>query len=171
MGRKVEELHPYLAAAHNRAAAEYQRLYPDDPQPFYTETRRSTEEQTAYYAQGREKLEETNRLRKIAGLGAITFEENQRKVTNAKPGKTLHSVNPSLAYDIAFKIGNKLYYDLKYFQQYAKIVLQDPRIEWGGNWKSFVDNPHFQFRGVRASHLSQVGFDPIRFTEQFTLKK
>lgn len=167
MGRKPEELHPYLLANFERAAKEYKQAYPDDPQPFLTETRRSEEEQVAYYAQGRQPLKETNRLRALAKLGPITLEENKRRVTNARPGKTLHSSNPSLAYDIAFKKGKKVFYDVPFFQKFAKIALKDARVEWGGDWTSFVDYPHFQFKGVRATHLNQEGFDPIKFTQKY----
>ncbi|OZI05109.1 hypothetical protein BWI93_27230 [Siphonobacter sp. BAB-5385] len=167
MGRKPEELHPYLLDNFKQTAKRYAEQYPDDPQPFLTETRRSLEEQQAYYAQGREDLAKVNALRKTAGLGPLTAEENKRKVTNAKPGKTLHSVGPSLAYDIAFKKGKKAFYDVPYFKKFASLALEDQRIEWGGNWTGFVDYPHFQFRGVRATQLFQPAFDPIKFTNKY----
>jgi len=47
------------------------------------ETDRNQLVQNAYYAQGRESLEEVNRLRAIAGLYPITAKEN-KIITNAK---------------------------------------------------------------------------------------
>ena len=46
-----------------------------------TNVDRTYQEQTAYFAQGREKLEVTNALRKIAGLWLIDEKENSRKIT------------------------------------------------------------------------------------------
>ena len=44
-------------------------------------TARTYEEQVALYAQGRQSLDEVNRLRKIAGLYLLTPDENKRKIT------------------------------------------------------------------------------------------
>ena len=44
-------------------------------------TARTFKEQVALYAQGRQLLEETNKLRKIANLPVITAIENKKKIT------------------------------------------------------------------------------------------
>ena len=48
---------------------------------YIFETKRDTEVQTAYYAQGRKPLEETNALRKKAGLYLLSEADNKKKIT------------------------------------------------------------------------------------------
>jgi hypothetical protein len=62
-----------------------------------TSTLRTQAEQFAYFAQGRQPLEEVNRLRKEAGLAPINEKENSRTVT-----RTLDSAHlKGLAFDVA----------------------------------------------------------------------
>jgi len=62
-----------------------------------TQSRRSRELQSAYYAQGRHPLGEVNRLRGAVDLAPIAAGENQRTVTNAPPGTSMHQPWPVLA--------------------------------------------------------------------------
>jgi peptidoglycan LD-endopeptidase CwlK len=88
--------------------------------------------------------------------GTRTFEEQdalfrQRpKVTNARGGQSNH--NFGIAWDVGtfidgkFLTGknakeNKTYSDLA-----AAAKAELPDIEWGGDWKSFKDMPHFQLK-------------------------
>src|SRR5574343_1544593 len=80
--REIKDAEPILQDAYEFAKAEYQRLYPNDPQPFLTCVYRSNEEQDALYAQGR------------TTKGKI--------VTNAKAGQSKHNFKPSKAFDIGF---------------------------------------------------------------------
>lgn len=48
---------------------------------IFTSVDRDYREQFAYYCQGREPLDTTNRFRKIAGLPPITQLENRKKIT------------------------------------------------------------------------------------------
>ena len=84
---------------------------------------RSYAEQDALYAKGRT----------IAGA----------KVTNAKGGHSNH--NFGIAFDIGVFEGNR------YRSQSAKykavgVLGMDLGLEWGGNWTTIRDQPHFQLR-------------------------
>jgi peptidoglycan L-alanyl-D-glutamate endopeptidase CwlK len=84
---------------------------------------RSFEEQDALYAQGR------------TTPGNI--------VTNARGGQSFH--NHRVSFDIVdrkkgYKLTNKDWSILGSIWDY----ITDGKGEWGGNWKSFVDKPHFQ---------------------------
>lgn len=129
--RRLEDLHPYLAAAYRKTAAEWDMAFPGLAKPFITQTYRSNEEQNALYNQGRT----------TPGT----------KVTNAKGGQSLHNYFPSLAFDIAFVDGKngKVDWSLDLFKKFASIICRDQNIEWGGNWKSFKDNPHFGFNNYK----------------------
>lgn len=88
-----------------------------------TQTFRTFEEQDALYAQGRTKP------------GNI--------VTNAKGGYSLH--NYRVAFDfVPIKNGQAMWNDLATFDAVGKIGVR-LGLEWGGNWSSFIDRPHFQY--------------------------
>lgn len=104
--------------------------------------------------------------------GYRTFDEqtklyNQRpKVTNAKAGQSIH--NYGLAVDIVLIIDGKTaswdtakdwdhdkvadwYECVKIFEKYGW--------DWGGNWKSFKDMPHFEKKGYKWQNLIQKNKD------------
>ena len=91
---------------------------------------RSYEEQDALYAQGR------------------TTEGNI--VTNAKGGFSNHN------FGVAFDIG--VFEGTSYLGESAKyravgVLGSELGLEWGGNWKTIVDQPHFQLRPSWAKDL------------------
>jgi peptidoglycan L-alanyl-D-glutamate endopeptidase CwlK len=134
--RSINDLNPMLAYAFGKAEAEWANLYPGLPTPFLTATFRDNKEQDALYTQPRDKKDND-------GDGKI--DEPDEFVTNAKAGQSPHNYNPSFAFDVAFsdKKG-KVYWNVEYFQAFAKLVLKTSGITWGGNFKSFKDNPHFE---------------------------
>ena len=88
-----------------------------------TQTLRTHAEQDALYAIGRTKP------------GSI--------VTKAKGGYSLH--NWGVAFDFCPVAGGKaLWSNLALFKKVGKIG-QELGLEWGGDWKEFVDLPHFQY--------------------------
>lgn len=121
--RKKEDLRLILSDAFDKAAAKYLELYPNEPQPFLTCTHRPDEEQDQLFKQ-------------------------VPKVTNAKAGQSPHNYLPSFAFDIAFlKPDKSLDWSTINFKRFADIITSiSDKIEWGGNWKSFKDRPHFQLK-------------------------
>jgi peptidoglycan L-alanyl-D-glutamate endopeptidase CwlK len=101
---------------------------------------RTWDEQAKIYAQGR------------TSPGKI--------VTNAKPGYSNH--NYGIAVDMGvFKDGKYLDglkpAEAQAFHNKAAVVAEKYNIEWGGNWKSFKDYPHFEYRtGKTLSQLRQL---------------
>ncbi len=88
-----------------------------------TQTLRTTEEQNRLYASGR------TRPGKI--------------VTNARGGYSFH--NFGVAFDFCPVVrGEAVWNDLKLFEKVGKMG-KSLGLEWGGDWKSFPDRPHFQF--------------------------
>jgi peptidoglycan L-alanyl-D-glutamate endopeptidase CwlK len=122
--RDIKDAVKPLQDAYAFAKSEYQKLYPNEPQPFLTCVFRSDEEQTQLYAIGR------------TVKGKI--------VTNAKAGQSKHNKKPSEAFDIAFiTIDKKLSWKPIYFKRFADII-KTKGIKWGGNFKSIPDAPHFE---------------------------
>ena len=83
----------------------------------FVEGHRSHERQAELYAQGRSRP------------GSI--------VTNAKPGQSRHNDFPSRAVDLDSPTPG----GLRFAGQLGKMV----GLEWGGDWKSLKDEPHFQW--------------------------
>lgn len=127
--RSKADLHPMLVEIYNKTEAEFANKYPNAPQPFITCTYRSNEEQNALYAIGR------------TATG--------RKVTNAKAGQSPHNFKPSRAFDIAFiGLDKKLDWSPELFRNFAAIgKAQSDALQWGGDFKSIPDAPHFELKG------------------------
>jgi peptidoglycan hydrolase-like protein with peptidoglycan-binding domain/predicted chitinase len=137
--RDPSALHPELSKRWELARTEFGKRFPDLPEVFLTSTFRSRLDQAKTYAQGR------------TAPGKV--------VTNAKPGQSLHNYYPSLAFDIAFKQGGELIWDLPFFQRFAEIA-KPLGLEWGGDWPNFKDNPHFQPPGF-TWEMAANGQQPI----------
>jgi peptidoglycan L-alanyl-D-glutamate endopeptidase CwlK len=93
---------------------------------------RSYEEQAALYAQGR------------TAPG--------KKVTNARAGYSNH--NFGIAFDIGVFEGNRYLPESPKYKAVGALGM-DLGLEWGGNWKTIVDQPHFQLRPAWAAHESE----------------
>jgi peptidoglycan LD-endopeptidase CwlK len=93
---------------------------------------RSYAEQDALYAQGRTKP------------GLI--------VTKARGGYSNH--NFGIGFDIGVFEGSKYLGDSVKYQAVGALGM-DLGLEWGGSWKSFVDQSHFQLRPEWAQALSE----------------
>jgi len=126
-----------------------------------TDVARQFEVQVALYAQGRETLENVNKLRKRAGLTPITNKENKNKVTWTLASR--HIINltnddptDDLSHAIDFGIldrHGRYMGDVKAdtnndnipdYVQLGKLGKKiDPDIIWGGNWTK-KDYPHFE---------------------------
>lgn len=93
---------------------------------------RSYEEQDALYAQGRSKP--------------------GRKVTNARGGYSAH--NFGIAFDIGVFSGSRYLGDSPKYRAVGALGM-DMGLDWGGNWTSIVDQPHFDLRPGWAKGMSQ----------------
>lgn len=121
MGRDLTKCHPRLQKlAKELVAACEKQGYPIG----IGECFRTVQEQNRLYAQGRTKP------------GPV--------VTNA-PGSTYRSMHQwGVAFDVYRKDGKGAYNESgRYFQKVGTIG-KALGLEWGGDWKSIVDKPHFQ---------------------------
>lgn len=73
-------------------------------------------------------------------------------VTKARGGYSNH--NFGLAFDIGIFDGAKYLADSPRYKAAAAIGL-DLGLEWGGNWKSIQDEPHYQLRPAWAAGMSE----------------
>jgi peptidoglycan L-alanyl-D-glutamate endopeptidase CwlK len=134
-----------------QAREKFCELFPELPPPCITCTYRSPAEQLALYAQSRAPLAQVNALRHAAGMRPITPERNRQCVTYAQPGDSAHNYAPALAFDVAFVNAERRYeWGAGLFEKFAALMCEEPRVEWGGNWRHFKDLPHFQLRNWRS---------------------
>lgn len=72
------------------------------------------------------------------------------KVTNARGGQSNH--NFGIAWDIGiFEDGHYSTLESKYKKIATDVSGSFPQLQWGGNWTSFKDYAHFQFKAVSDS--------------------
>lgn len=86
------------------------------------------------------------------GLYAQGRTATENKVTNARGGYS--NYNFGIACDIGIFSGTKYFPDSPKYKAVGVIGI-DLCLEWGGNWTSIVDQPHFQLRPSWASALSE----------------
>lgn len=152
MSRSLDDLHPTV----KEQALELKKLALEKLglNIIFTQTLRTEEEQIALYSQGRNNLTTTNQLRAKAGLSPIGEKENRQIVTKAQTVKSsMHFYG--LAFDIAITdpSGKKIDWDhsdwnrnnISDWDEVGKLGTSIG-LEWGGNWSSMIDPPHFQNR-------------------------
>ncbi|WP_445710494.1 M15 family metallopeptidase [Flavobacterium sp.] len=132
--KRIEKLHPFVRDEVEKIINECNEVLTGNAKVRITQGLRTFEEQNALYNKGRT--------------------TSGKKVTNAKAGQSIH--NYGFAVDICLIINNKIaswntvkdwdndtvadwYECVKIFSKYDW--------EWGGNWKSFKDLPHFEKNG------------------------
>lgn len=133
--QRIEKLHPFVREEVKQIIAECDKALTGKAKVRITQGLRSFEEQEKLYA-----------------IGRIT---SGKKVTNAKAGQSIH--NYGLAVDICLIIDGKTaswdtardwdndsiadwYECVKIFAKYGW--------DWGGNWKTFKDLPHFEKKNI-----------------------
>lgn len=97
--------------------AEFLRRFPNLPQPFLTSTYRDEARQNFYYQNGKSQV---------------------------RGGYSLHQYG--FAFDIAFRDNSKsrkAIFEIFLYQKFAGIA-KYYELEWGGDWKWFLDYGHFQ---------------------------
>jgi peptidoglycan LD-endopeptidase CwlK len=103
---------------------------------------RSYAEQDALYCQGRN----------IPYCTQKGLFKNGAIVTNAKAGESNH--NFGIAFDIGIFDGKKYLPESSKYNDVGKLG-KELGLEWGGDWSSFRDRPHFQLRPKWASNLTE----------------
>jgi len=73
-------------------------------------------------------------------------------VTNARGGYSNH--NFGIAFDVGVFEGNKYLPDSPKYKAVGMLG-KDLGLEWGGDWKTIVDQPHFQLRPAWATKLTE----------------
>jgi len=139
---RIQLLHPKLRAEADHIYRE--QIFPalnGRASCRFSFTYRSVEEQNALYEQGRTSLHDSHGAKLSI-------------VTNAKGGQSYH--NYGLALDIVLVVnGNEVWDTITDYEgdgtpTWTKIVnifkTQNQGWEWGGDWTSFKDLPHFQKR-------------------------
>lgn len=76
-----------------------------------------------------------------------------KKVTNAQAGYSNH--NFAIAFDVGVFEGNAYLEDSPKYKAVG-VLGTDLGLEWGGNWKTIVDQPHFQLRPQWASAMTET---------------
>lgn len=135
--QRIEQLHPAVREQVKQIIKECDEALTGRAKVRITQGLRSFEEQEKLYA-----------------IGRIT---SGKKVTNAKAGQSIH--NYGLAVDICMMIDGKTaswdtvkdWDNDKVADWYECVkIFAKHGWDWGGNWKTFKDLPHFEKKNVRT---------------------
>ncbi|MBC8147110.1 MAG: M15 family metallopeptidase, partial [Bacteroidetes bacterium] len=116
-------------------------------------TRRTLQEQSKLYRQGRTGSQIRYKITRLNNLGfgflaeildSVGPQMEKYKVTNAGPGESWH--NYGEAFDAVPLVGGKAVWNNdELWKKYGQVVTMNGLV-WGGSWTSFVDKPHAQYR-------------------------
>ena len=145
MARDINQLHPQAKELAEKLVAYCATA---GLQIKITDCLRSKAEQDALYAQGR------------STAGSI--------VTSVKYPNSMH--NWGIAFDFCRNDGYGAYYDEDGFFKKVGQIGKNLGLEWGGDWTSFVDKPHFQLSGWGStpSRLKSVYGTPENYMKTWT---
>lgn len=102
---------------------------------------------------GTRSYEEQNRLYRIGRWG-----DKRAQVTKSRGGQSNH--NFGIAFDIGiFRQGMYSQSRSDYIDVGAKITIRIDNLEWGGNWSSFKDYPHYQLETGKSVHVIREMFE------------
>ncbi|AMB18616.1 endolysin [Bacillus phage Eldridge] len=143
----LEGLHPYVKAKAEELIANANKRLTGNYKIMITQGLRTKAQQNELYAQGR-----TQAQLNAVGLSNVKAKPSMDKVTNARGGYSMH--NYGLAIDFALRStdGKDVTWAMnKDFDgdgkaDWMEVVEEAKKLgfEWGGDWKSFKDYPHFQ---------------------------
>lgn len=150
--RNINTLHPFVLAKANELKLRAKELL--GLRVIITECLRTADEQAALYAQGRNELAVTNAMRAKAGMAPISAHQNTFTITNAATvADSFHGYG--LAFDIAItdaqgktiEWSSKSDWNEDGINDWLSVgqLGIDLGLEWGGNWTSRPDMPHYQY--------------------------
>jgi hypothetical protein len=91
--------------------------------------------------------------------GTVRDKEYQEHCYSIGTAKTktpsFHAQGVGLAFDICKNVKGQEYSDATFFARCA-VIGKQMGFEWGGDWASFPDKPHFQWSGMNYSFTSTM---------------
>lgn len=143
VSKKLSDLKPIAATKATAALADLKR---DGVPCVVTYTLRTTAEQNALFAQGREPLDTVNAKRKISGLYALSEKENKYTVTNCDGLRHQSRHQTGTALDVVPLDNGRAVWPNGTDPRWQQIAsaFKAHGFTWGGDWKDFPDYPHYQ---------------------------
>jgi peptidoglycan LD-endopeptidase CwlK len=144
MSNKIEDLDPSFQPKARSFISMIQTPY------VVFETYRTTDTQVAYYAQSRAPLEIVNLLRKKAALPLIEDSANKNKITNCDGVNTKSNHQSGMAMDVVpADVNGKAIWPGELDPRWQIIAKAGKAagLEWGGDWTTMPDYPHWQYKG------------------------
>jgi peptidoglycan LD-endopeptidase CwlK len=147
-------LYPVVLAA---STVLIERCYARGVPILITQGLRTIAEQNGLFAQGR-----TQAALNAVGLSSVKAQPDKPKVTNAKGGTSYHNFGLAIDFALLLPDGKQVSWDLKRDGDGDKVadwteVVQEAKaigFEWGGDFVSIKDAPHFQMTfGLTTSQL------------------
>lgn len=134
---RLQQLHPICRDKAIDAYNEAVQATPKGVHPYIDQTLRTFEESTKLYNQPFDGKDND-------GDGRI--DEADEKVSNAKAGQSWH--NYGLALDFHLQINGKDVWDEKNPNWKVVVnIFKKHGFSWGGDWNSFKDYPHLEYKG------------------------
>lgn len=157
---RLKGLQPVVKAA---AEALIERSYTRGVQIIITQGLRTIADQDALFAQGRTQAELN-----AVGLSHVKAQPSKPKVTNARGGYSNHNFGWAIDFALLLPGGRTVSWDTlrdddkDSLPDWSEVVEEAKKLglEWGGDWRSFLDLPHLQMVfGLTTTQL-RIGRQP-----------
>jgi len=141
----IEDLKPKAREAAKKALQELEDI---DVAYAVTSTLRTTDEQYAYWLQGRKPLDEVNQARRKCGMRDISPAENKYTITNCDGTRYVSNHQSGLALDVVPREGDRPVWPAHFDSRWKaiSIVMKRNGFTWGGDWAKFPDYPHYEIK-------------------------
>lgn len=162
---KSAQTHPEV---HARAEELIRRCWAEDVFIVFTDGLRTMEDQAEIYGKGRASF---------VYNGKQYGNPNVRRVSNAKPGESMHNYGLALDFVTCDGYGKNIDWIVGAKWKRAATIAKELGFVWGGDWRTFYDAPHIEYsNGYTASQIKSgkwpifKPFTPIKLKQEEEVK-
>ena len=130
-----------------------------------THGHRTMEEQAVLYGKGRSTY--------VYG-GKQYAAPKEKKVTNAKPGSSMHNFGLAVDFVVTNENGTAAYWSIDKSWKRVGAIAKTLGFSWGGDWSSFKDYPHLEMTGGLTTAQLRAGKRPnlsVKFKSAAAVEK
>ena len=164
--KSVDKMGPDINPVVKSAAIELiRRAYQENIYIKITHGHRTMEEQAALYGKGRSNYSYDGRQYAAP---------KEKKVTNAKPGSSMHNFGLAVDFVVTNEDGTAAYWTIDHKWKRVGALAKTLGFSWGGDWASFKDYPHLEMTGGLTTAQLRAGKRPnlsVKFKAAAAVKK
>ena len=150
--KSIDKMGPGINSVVKAATIELiRRAYQEGIYIKITHGHRTMEEQAVLYGKGRSNY---------SYGGKQYAAPKEKKVTNAKPGSSMHNFGLAVDFVVTNEDGTAAYWSIDHKWKRVGAIAKNLGFSWGGDWASFKDYPHLEMTGGLTTAQLRAGKRP-----------